>query len=231
MAGDLATTLYEVRRLIGDRRKGDPIVPDPLIEELTQTSIDELSDEMGTGQIKTASWKALVAGTMTYTVTLPSSIPGLLHLQQLILQSTGYPLEKRDLDFILAMRVNNSDAKGQPRYWCVREDNAGVLTLEIYPSPAENDAVDAYWEPVHRRVRAGTNYTTIAFSDIGLSALRLRVAGKVILALAPEALAKLSPPKTAQFGASMLEESRGLAQVEFARMHDGALVDFVQRTR
>ena len=235
MAGDLTTHVYEVRRLIGDRRKGDPVVTDALIEELTDATIDELMDEIGAGTIKTASFATLVPGTMTYTLTIPSSIPSILHLENLVLDSTGYPLEKRDLDWLLVMRVNNSDAKGTPRYYAIRESNAQVTTLEIYPSPSENDTLTAYWQPIHRRVMlAGSTTTTtteLSFTKPGLTALRIRVAGKVLMALDAASLARLNPPKSAAFGESLVQQSVQLVEAEFFRLHQGEFVDTVQRTR
>lgn len=216
---------------MGDRRKGDPVCPDPYLEELTQAAVDELSDEIGTGTVRTLTFVTLVAGTATYTLSLPSSIPSLLHLREIVNQTTGYPLEKKPLEFVLAMRVNNSDSRGEPRFWTLREDNAQAQVLELYPSPSEAGALDAYWSPVHRRVVAGSTYTTLAFSPTGLTALRLRVAGRALLGLTPESLARLSPPKSGAFAADLLAQSAELARAEFARLHLGETMDTVQRTR
>lgn len=230
MSSDFTAHLRDVRRLIGDRSKGDPVTTDPFLEELTRAAIDELSDEMGTGQIRTLAFVALSAGQATKTVTLPSSLPAMLHLQNLVNASNGYQLDKRPLDFILDLRVGTNTPRGQPLFYALREDNAQALTIELHPAPVEATDLDAYWEPVHRDVDP-VGYATFGFSKLGKTALRLRVAGRAILALAPEALAKLNPPKSPAFAKDLLEQSARIASMEFARLHPSDTADYVERTR
>jgi len=231
VASDLATMLFEVRRLIGDRRKGDPICTDPYLEELVTIAVDEMSDEIGTGTIKTTAFVTMVAGTATYTVTLPSSVPSLLHLQEMVNPASGYPLDKKPLGWILAQRINNENAVGEPRYFCVREDDAQVLTLELYPAPNVTGPLSAFWEPVHRTVQAGGSYTTLAFSKRSLTALRMRIAGLALGGLDAESLKRLSPPKDRKYGERLIEQSFALASAEFSRLHQGEMVDYVERNR
>lgn len=234
MAGTLSTLLWEVRRLIGDRRPGDPVCPDTFLEELADAATAELLDEIGQGQIKTTGFQALTAGTPTYTLTLPSSIPSVLHLQALVLESNGYPLTRVSLDELLAMRLSTTQATGLPLWYAVREDNAQAVYLEVHPAPTAADAVTAYWEPVHRRVQTGgaTGTTTaLSFSRMALAVLRLRVAGRAVLGMADDARARLSPPKSAQFAADLLSQSQRMAEAEFFRLHAGTLPDRVEMTR
>lgn len=238
--GSLTQTLYEVRRLIGDRRPGDPVCVDTFLEELVDIATEELRDEIGMGLVKTTSFQSLSAGVNAYTVALPSDTVSIGALQELVLESTGVPLERKPLSFILAMRTNGSDGRGEPRYYAITEaqvaplNDARKVTLDIYPSPVANDALTAYWEPVYERIESGgsPNYTTvIPFSKAGLTALRMRVAGKAILALPPESLARLQPPKTAAFGQDLLNQSSALAVAEFVRLTAGTVPDTIQRTR
>jgi hypothetical protein len=235
VAGTLVTLLYEIRRLLGDRRPGDPVCGDAFLEELTDIAIEELSDEIGQGQLKTVGFQALTVGVATYAVALPSSIPSILHLQSLVLESMlGYPLERVSLENLLAMRVTTNQATGTPLYYCLREDNAQAVYLEIHPAPTAADAVTAYWEPVHKRVQSGGasgTTTALSFAKPALTVLRMRVAGKAVAALTDEMLGKLNPPKSRQFGQDLLAQSVNLAQMEGFRLHAGTLPDLVERTR
>lgn len=232
MATPVTTLLYSVRRMIGDRRKGDPLVPSSFLEEMVTAAVYDLMDEVGTGLIQTASFVTLVSGTGTYAVTIPSSYPAILHLQELVDASTGYPLEKRPLSWILAMRVNNSDSKGVPRYFATTESHAQALTVEVYPAPQDAGSLTAFWEPVPKAPGvSGTVAADIEMSTPALVMLRTRVAAMTILALDPSILAKLSPPKSQVYGQMLMEQSKRMAEAEFARLHLGDMVDVVERNR
>ena len=228
MSSTAANEVRRIRRLLSDRQLSDPVVPGSLLEELLADALDELSTEFG-GDVRTTSF-ASVGTTGRVTITTPGTYPNVRFIRNLIRQSDGLPLEKTTHQAILDARAYGVDSTSVPQFYCVRTEQTGAQVIEVYPAPASATILDAIWEPIPEEVVSIALTTpTINFSPTGLRALRARVAGRALSALAPEELAKLG--RTPQYAQGLLTQSQSAAADEWQRVNQDNLQDHIVRAR
>lgn len=230
--------LFDLRRLLKDRRGPDFVFPTTQVEEYTNNAIVELADEMGIGEVYTPGWLAIVAGTDEYTVTLPSGTAGIENLQQLVEDNLKWPLRPLTKDQMIARKVGSvgSTRRGHPvTGYYLYETDQGVLRIQLDPIPTQDDSLNATWTYQHPKVglvdptSGGTVTTTLLFANKGCTALKLRVAAECVKNASDEDLARLKLNR--QAGQEWEAESQSIALDEYWRITRGNRSGNVQRMR
>lgn len=233
MSGQIDTHMLEVRRLLKDRSPADYVFPTTQLEELTNLAIDELSEEMGMGNLETSAWVSLSVGVDTYAVTLPSlfgqAVPSIQHLHSLTTTNLNWPMQKLTREEMLDRKSGPSKRQGTPTtHYAIWEGPDQSLELMVDPYPTVADALNAIWQPIHRRVDSFYD-STLMFSKRGLSALRLRVCAMALATAGQEALKRLDFPS--DLADKWRAESSGIALDEYARLNEGHRVGHIRRMR
>ena len=223
MPSTLELELVHIRRLLTDRKLSDPVIPGALLEELAYATMDEISREVGAGDIVQSAFATITPNTTTINVS--ATYPAMRHLKHLTRASDGVPLVKASYELITYNRQYGGGQWGPPRMFALLPAPDETVRLETYPTPETSEVLDAVWEPVPSAVTpiAGTIY----LEPTGLLALRARVAAKALTSLSQEGLAKLGRgPEYISMLNTMADKAIG---DEWFRMHQGELQDHIGR--
>lgn len=223
MSSTMAAELVRVRRLMGDRKGPDYVVPSSLLEELMLDAMDEIARECGAGDIIQTGFATV--GPSSVSVTVSSAYPAMRHLKQLVRESDGLPLQKMTYDEILQLRAFGGSEFGPPRNFALVPGPDESIQLEIQPTPATAYTLTGVWEPVPAAVTpvAGTIY----LEPTALLALRNRVAARALGSLDADSLVKLG--KGERHIAMMERVAENAVMDEWSRMHQGEMQDHVVR--
>lgn len=221
MSSTVAIELGRIRRLITDRKLSDAVVPGSLLEELFYDGLDEVSREVGAGDIVQTGF-ATVGPTST-TVTVSATYPAMRHLKDLVRETDGVPLEKTTYELILLARQNGGANFGPPSRFTLVPGVDETVRLEVHPTPQTPVALTGVWEPVPAAVSQVTG--TVYLSPTGLQALRALVASRALLSLSAAALEKLG--RSQNYIESLATQARNAMTDEWCRMHAGEMQDRV----
>ena len=203
MAGTLQTQLYEIRRIIKDRRPNAAVFPTSLIEELSRNELQSTVDDLGMGKLETSALVTIAANVDLYKVTLPTvsytnaagnnstvQIPSFKMLNELVANSLKWPLLKISREEITDRKSGPTQRRGHPlTHFCLYEDTAQQTWLWVDPVPVQSDSLNAVWEPTHPDVTQ--DQCLLMLTQAGLLIHRLRTAAAVLDSATPAMLEKL----------------------------------------
>lgn len=223
MSSTMAVELEHVRRLMGDRKLGSPAVPGSLLEELMGMTMDELSRNIGAGDIVQTGF-ATVGPTST-TVTVSGSYPAMRHLKHLVRESDGKPLSRCSYSLILHNRQYGGGNYADPYQFALVPGPDETVLLEVYPTPSSSISLTGVWEPVPSAVTplAGNIY----LEPSSLVALRARVAARALASLPQDQLAALG--KSQQHIDNLNAMADRAEAEEWHRMNAAGISDHIER--
>lgn len=181
--------IYQVRRLLLDRSK-DVDVPEVMIEDQLRMAVSEIQDEGVMFRRETTAFATLSPGVVEYTVSLPSGIDGVLAIDDLIEASNRWPLKPESLAWFRAVNTGPGETIGQPLYYHLYVNDAGITRLKIHPKPDVAYTLDATWRPSVGPFSWVTNETLLV-GDKASSAITLRAAANILAAIGDEKLSSL----------------------------------------
>lgn len=221
MSSTVAVELDRIRRLITDRKLSEPVVPGSLLEELFYDGLDEVSREVGVGDIVQTGFATV--GPTSVTIAVSGTYPGMRHLKELVRATDGVPLQKATHEQILLWRQNGGANFGPPDSFTLVPGVDESVLLEVFPTPSTSVSLNAVWEPMPAAVSQVTG--TVYLTPTGLLALRNLVAARALQSLSSSAVEKLGRSENY---AGMLEARAKNAMVdEWSRMHAGEMQDRV----
>lgn len=213
------------RRALNDRHLGNPVIRGSLLETLASPVMYELAEMMGLGETSTTTLVLLVAGTDTYTVTIPSSKIGVRHIDTLTLTSQNWQLKREARDVLLATKEGPGGASartGDPTHYAIWEEHtdtaqdATVLKLLLDPTPDKTDTLSAYWTHLPPRVGFNPGADKVPFSGQGFEAYWSLLASRAVRDLSDEELARLGVVRS--IADTLAQQAARLASAERDRM-------------
>ena len=169
MSSTMSAELVRIRRLMGDRKGPDYLVPSSLLEELMLDCMDEIARDCGAGDIIQTGFATV--GPNSVSVTVSSAYPAMRHLKHLVRAIDGLPLEKATYEDILSLRAFGGSEFGPPRRFALVPGPDESIQLEIQPTPDKAYTLTGVWEPVPAAVTPVSG--TIYLEPTALLALRI----------------------------------------------------------
>lgn len=190
MSSTLATVKLNVRKLIGDTRYGiEPVVSDERLQGIIESNLDQVTTELGYGDVWTLAFLAYSAGTQDYTLT--SS--GGAEYQSIVTfrrNSDRILLNMRTWQYMLMMEQRQTAVvTGKVTDVAMYEDDLQVVHVHLFPNPDAGDSLDALYNLAHPALTDDTSVIQLARS--GLRALELYSAADILDGLDPPSLAIL----------------------------------------
>ena len=237
MAGRLDTLLYEVRRLVKDRRPNAYVFPSTFLEEIAREEVPGVVDDTGMGKLETNLCNVAV-DTDLYQLTLPTAylddasaavaVPNLRMLNELVTTTLNWPLQKYTREQITDLKSGPTKRRGNPLTgFCIYEDANGATWLWVDPIPTVADVLKAVWEPLHPDVNM--RQVVLMLNVAQLMILRLRVAATALDSATPAMLDKLGVSPA--FAGTLRGRADESAATEYFRLNAGHRVGSIVRGR
>lgn len=174
MSETRAACELNARVLIDDLDHSAYGVTSERLHEIVKHEAQRIGRAVGLGSSWSSAFVTLTAGDRDYPLNTGNQYANIEHL---IVDSLNWPMSKIPLEAMNAYYmgfVPFSNARGIPRVYSIWEDSSQVVHLRIFPTPATNDSLTAFYKL--QVTPLALDADAIPFSDDLLRALEKSVA-------------------------------------------------------